>query len=218
MEPVSDIWATDEGPFESRWTASHWVVRSGGCVRHHRDRLGRDRPIGCHRGSRRDRQDRQPYRPPGRLLAGSYLDRSSLVLIEVDWLRPATSGFGNPGSFNVPSLGRTVADPQFERHAGLLQELTNGGTICRFDYGPQITAIPNEQRTRAWGRVDLNLSETGNLWAEFGYARNDISRAVSPSFPVLNTPLVPANNPGNTFGEAVFFRPRPRRPGYSPTT
>ena len=150
------------------------------------------------------------------LLAGSYLDRSSLVLIEVDWLRPATSGFGNPGSFNVPSLGRTVADPQCERYAGLLQELTNGGTICRFDYGPQITAIPNEQRTQAWGRVDLDLDETTGAWAEFGYARNDISRDVSPSFPVLNTPLVPANNPGNTFGEAVFFQGRPFGFGHPP--
>ena len=150
------------------------------------------------------------------LLAASYLDRSSLVLIEVDWLRPATSGFGNPGSFNVPSLGRTVADPQCERYAGLLQELANGGAICRFDYGPQITAIPNEQRTQAWGRVDLELSEWGNLWAEFGYARNDISRDVSPSFPVLNTPLVPANNPGNTFGEAVFFQGRPYGFGQPP--
>ena len=150
------------------------------------------------------------------LLAGSYLDRSSLVLIEVDWLRPATSGFGNPGSFNVPSLGRTVADPQCERYAGLLQELTNGGTICRFDYGPQITAIPNEQRTQAWGRVDLDLDETTGAWAEFGYARNDISRDVSPSFPVLNTPVVPANSPGNTFGEAVFFQGRPFGFGHPP--
>ena len=150
------------------------------------------------------------------LLAASHLDRSSLVLIEVDWLRPATSGFGNPGSFNVPSLGRTVADPQCERYAGLLQELTGGGTICRFDYGPQITAVPNEQRTQAWGRVDLELNETADLWAEFGYARNDISRDVSPSFPVLNTPLVPANNPGNTFGEAVFFQGRPFGFGHPP--
>ena len=150
------------------------------------------------------------------LLAGSYLDRSSLVLIEVDWLRPATSGFGNPGSFNVPSLGRTVADPQCERYAGLLQELTNGGTICRFDYGPQITAIPNEQRTQTWGRVDLALGEAAGAWAEFGYARNDINRDVSPSFPVLNTPLVPANNPGNTFGEAVFFQGRPFGFGHPP--
>ncbi len=45
------------------------------------------------------------------LLAVSHLDRTSLVLTEVEWLRPSTSGFGNPGSFHVPSLGRTVADP-----------------------------------------------------------------------------------------------------------
>ena len=83
------------------------------------------------------------------LLAASYLDRTSLVLIEVDWLRPATSGFGNPGSFNVPSLGRTVADAECERYDGLLQQLANGGTLCRFDYGPQVTAIPNERRTQA---------------------------------------------------------------------
>ena len=150
------------------------------------------------------------------LLAGSYLDRSSLVLIEVDWLRPATSGFGNPGSFNVPSLGRTVADPQCERYAGLLQNLNDGGTICRFDYAPQITVVPNEQRTQAWGRVNLALDDASNLWAEFGFARNDISRDVSPSFPVLNTPLVSAGNPGNTFGEAVFFQGRPYGFGHPP--
>ena len=150
------------------------------------------------------------------LAAASYLDRSSLVLIEVDWLRPATSGFGNPGSFNVPSLGRTVADPECERYDGLLQELTGGGTICRFDYGPQVTAVPSEERSQAWGRVDWAVGESVDLWAEFGYARNDISRDVSPSFPVLNTPLVPANSPGNPFGEDVLFQGRPYGFGHPP--
>ena len=143
------------------------------------------------------------------LLAASYLDRTSLVLTEVDWLRPATSGFGNPGSFNVPSQERTVADHGCEQYEGLLQELLGGGTICRFDYGPQITAVPDEQRAQAWGRVDWPLRGTTNLWAEFGYARNDISRDVSPSFPVLNTPLVQADNPGNYFAEDVWFQGRP---------
>ena len=150
------------------------------------------------------------------LLAASYLDRTSLVLIEVDWLRPATSGFGNPGSFNVPSLGRTVADAGCERYAGLLQELANGGTLCRFDYGPQITAVPNEQRAQAWGRVNWQWSDAATIWAEFGYARNDVSRDVSPSFPVLNTPRVPANHPGNTFGEDVWFQGRPYGYGHPP--
>ena len=150
------------------------------------------------------------------LLAASYLDRTSLVLIEVDWLRPATSGFGNPGSFNVPSLGRTVADPGCEQYAGLLQNLANGGAICRFDYGPQITAIPNEQRAQAWGRAEWPWSDTATVWAEFGHARNDISRDVSPSFPVLNTPRVPAYHPGNTYGEDVWFQGRPYGYGAPP--
>ena len=152
------------------------------------------------------------------LLAASYLDRTSLVLIEVDWLRLATSGFGNPGSFNVPSLERTVADPACEQYAGLLQHLANGGTLCRFDYGPQVTAIPDEQRAQAWGRVDWPLRDTTTVWTEFGYARNDISRDVSPSFPVLNTPRVPAYHPGNRYGEDIWFQGRPYGYGQPPET
>ncbi len=150
------------------------------------------------------------------LVAASYLDRTSLVLTEVDWLRPSTSGFGNPASFNVPSLGRTVADPGCELYEGLLQELPGDSTICRFDYGPQITAIPNEQRLQTWGRVDVSGGDTGNFWAELGYASNDINRDVSPSFPVLSTPVIPAYHPGNPFGEDVYFQGRPYGFGQPP--
>ena len=150
------------------------------------------------------------------LLAASYLDRTSLVLTEVDWLRPATSGFGNPGSFNVPSLGRTVADPGCERYGGLLQDLSGGSEICRFDYGPQLTAVPDEERVQVWGRGDWRWGEARALWAEFGYAHNDISRDVSPSFPVLNTPVVPANHPANPYGEDVLFQGRPYGYGHPP--
>ena len=145
----------------------------------------------------------------GFLLAASYLNRTSLLLAEVDWLRPSTSGFGNPGSFNVPSLGRTVADPGCAQYEGLLQQLTGGGEICRFDYAPQITTVPNERRLQFWGQGDWRRGEKTSLWAEFGYAKNDISREVSPSFPVLNTPVVPAYHPANPYGEDVFFQGRP---------
>ena len=143
------------------------------------------------------------------LVAASYLNRTSLLLGEVDWLRPATSGFGNPGSFNVPSLGRTVADPACADVGGLLQELANGSTLCRFDYGPQITAVPVEDRLQGYARAAWDFSAHTQLWVELGYARNDISREVSPSFPVLNTPMVPAYHPQNTFGEDVYFQGRP---------
>ena len=150
------------------------------------------------------------------LVAASYLDRTSLVLADVDWLQPATSGFGNPGSFSVPSLGRTVADQGCSRYEGLLQELASGSVICRFDYGPQLTAVPNEKRLQAWGRVNWRRDDNSQLWAELGYARNDISREVSPSFPVLNTPVVPAYHPANPFGEDVLFQGRPYGYGHPP--
>ena len=150
------------------------------------------------------------------LVAASYLDRNSLVLIEVDWLQPATSGFGNPASFNVPSLGRTFADPDCEQYAGLLQALPGDSSICRFDYGPQLTAIPNEQRLQTWGRLDWASGDGGNFWAELGYSSNDINRDVSPSFPVLSTPVIPAYHPGNPFGEDVYFQGRPYGYGQPP--
>jgi iron complex outermembrane recepter protein len=154
------------------------------------------------------------------LIAASYLDRTSLVLGEVDWLQPATSGFGNPGSFVVPAgnallppalaaTGGTLADPDCVANGGLLQNLANGGTVCRFDFGPQVTAVPSEERLQGFARASWDFNDTTQLWAEVGYARNEISREVSPSFPVLNTPIVPADNPGNVFGEDVFFQGRP---------
>ena len=150
------------------------------------------------------------------LLAASYLDRSSLLLGEVDWLRPSTSGFGNPGSFHVPSLQRTVADPDCADKGGLLQQLTGEDTICRFDYGPQITAVPVESRLQGYARADWPMNADVRFWAELGYARNDVSRETSPSFPVLNTPLVPAEHPANIFGEDVLFQGRPFGVGHPP--
>ena len=150
------------------------------------------------------------------LVAASYLNRTSLLLAEVDWLRPATSGFGNPGSFNVPSLGRTVADPGCARYEGLLQQLTGASEICRFDYGPQLTSVPNERRLQLWGQGDWNRGGKASLWAEVGYARNDTNREVSPSFPVLSTPVVPAYHPANPYGEDVFFQGRPYGYGHPP--
>ena len=152
----------------------------------------------------------------GFLVAASYLNRTSLLLAEVDWLRPATSGFGNPGSFNVPSLGRTVADPGCAQYEGLLQQLSGGGEICRFDYGPQLTSVPNERRLQVWGQGDWRPGGPADFWAEFGYAKNDINREVSPSFPVLNTPVVPAYHPANPYQEDVFFQGRPYGYGHPP--
>ncbi|NOU50463.1 TonB-dependent receptor [Pseudoalteromonas sp. JBTF-M23] len=150
------------------------------------------------------------------LLAISYLERSSLLLDEVDWLKPATSSFGNPGSFVIPSLadennpsGLTVADPNCVANGGSLSQGANGNSFCLFDFGPQITAVPDEDRLQAYVRAKWDWSDTTRMWAEAGYARNKITREVSPSFPVLNAPSILASHPDNPYGEDIFFRGRP---------
>ena len=144
------------------------------------------------------------------LLAASFLDRSSLLLGETDFLVTgaegnSNSGFGNPGTF-IFEDGTVLPDPNCEANGGIL---SGTGTSCLFDFGPQVTTVPEESRLQGFGRVTWDWSETLQAWAEVGFARNNISREVSPSFPVLNTPTVPANNPGNPFGELVNFQGRP---------
>ena len=148
------------------------------------------------------------------LVAASYLNRTSLVLGEVDWLTPAYSSTGNPGSFTVPSLRRTVADPGCAANGGFPQALANGNTICRFDYAPQITAVPTEKRIQSYARGSWEFSDAVKVSAEVGYARNDITREVSPSYGILRTLVVPANNPGNVFGQDVLFQGRAYGVGY----
>ncbi len=138
------------------------------------------------------------------LFAASYLDRTSLLLGEVDFLRPATSGFGNPGSYTLSSTGETVPDPNCVENGGI-----DGGAFCRFDFGPQVTAVPEEERLQAFARSTWDWDETTQVWAEFGYARNKVTREVSPSFPALSTPTVLASHPDNPFGEDVTFLGRP---------
>ena len=142
------------------------------------------------------------------LLAASYLDRSSLLLDETDFLvlgleGSSTSGFGNPGTFRLPD-GSIQADPNCEANGGFLS-----GGFCRFDFGPQVTAVPDESRLQGFARANWDWNDNTTAWAEIGFARNNISREVSPSFPVLNTPTIPANNPGNPFGVEVDFFSRP---------
>ncbi len=142
------------------------------------------------------------------LLAASYLSRSSLLLDETDFLvrgleGSSTSGFGNPGTFRLPN-GDIVPDPNCAANGGFVR-----GNFCRFDFGPQVTAVPDERRLQGFARANWDWSDTTKAWAELGFARNNISREVSPSFPVLNTPTIPANNPGNPFGVEVDFFSRP---------
>ena len=150
------------------------------------------------------------------LLAASLLDRTSLVGDEVDWMIPAdnTSAFGNPGSFII-SPTETVPDPDCEANGGLLQTVEKG-RVCRFNFGPQQTFVPEEERLLGYARADWTWAGGTAFWAEIGYAKNRADRSTSPSYPTLSTPTIPTHNPANTFGEDVLFQGRPYANHQSP--
>ena len=157
------------------------------------------------------------------LLALSYLDRTQLVMGEVDWRTPSWSSAANPGNFIVLAdtvladgtqlaSGTTTAAPhctQYAPPAGYIppQALAaNPSThsVCRFDFGPQITVGPEEGRFQAFAQIGFDLGEQTRLTAELGYTHNNIRRTISPSLPAISPrlPHVPAAHPGNPFRDS----------------
>lgn len=157
------------------------------------------------------------------LLALSYLDRTQLVMGEVDWRAPSWSSAGNPGNFIVLAdtvladgtelaSGTTTAAPHCARHVPPASYIppqalaNNSGThsVCRFDFGPQITVGPEEERVQAFAQLGFDLGEQTRLTAELGYTHNNIRRTISPSLPAISPKLahIPAAHPGNPFRDS----------------
>ncbi|MDE0301784.1 MAG: TonB-dependent receptor [Gammaproteobacteria bacterium] len=159
------------------------------------------------------------------LLALSYLDRTQLVMGEVDWRAPAWSSAGNPGNFIVLAdtvladgteldSGATTAAPHCTQHvppasyippsvfAGDPESTTH--SVCRFDFGPQITVGAEEERIQAFAQLGFDLGEQTRLTAELGYTHNNIRRTISPSLPAISPrlPTIPAAHPGNPFRDS----------------
>jgi len=153
------------------------------------------------------------------LLAASYMDRSELTTAERRLSGPRddfSTFFGNPGSFiglgqGVLPPGVPIVDPTgCEQFGGTLTPLappTSGlqPGFCGFDFGEFFNLVPEEERIQAYASIDYEFSAAANLHVEAAYADNEASRGNSPTFPILNSPVVGVNNPFNLFGEPVLF-------------
>ena len=154
------------------------------------------------------------------LFALSYLDRTQLIMDEVDWRTPSWSSAANPGNFIVLAdtvladdtelaSGTVTAAPHCTQHVPPASYIPppaladNPGThsVCRFDFGPQITVGPEEERFQAFAQLGFDLGEQTRLTAELGYTHNNIRRTISPSLPAISPKLayIPAAHPGNPF-------------------
>jgi outer membrane receptor protein involved in Fe transport len=158
----------------------------------------------------------------GVLLAAAYTERTSLLSSE---RRSITAGsglstLGQPASFqllfypivngrpnfNAPPqpAGPPLADPLCgdPRVGGIPGAGPSGA--CGIDVSDFNTLVPQEERFVAYGQADYELAEGVRARIEGSYASTEASSITSSGFPILQFPIVPANNPGNTF---VYPRP-----------
>lgn len=155
------------------------------------------------------------------IVAVSYFDRTMLDGTEVSFVQTEnnTSALGNPGSYyGVPGAENfPVIDPGCTTAGGIEQIIADSLTTapnakigyCRFDFGPNQALVPDEQRILGYARLNYDLSNTLNFTAEFGLAENKASRITSPSYPFLNSPVVPDYHPENPYGTDLIFFGRP---------
>ncbi|WP_369411928.1 TonB-dependent receptor domain-containing protein [Pacificimonas pallii] len=152
--------------------------------------------------------------------------RSELATTERDFvLRPyevnptGFSTLGNPGTY-LAKLG-DVSNGAGGTTLGLAQDGSALGTCeatggfqgsasglpaCRFTYVPFDNLIEEEDRYQAYAQLDVDLSDSLNVFVSGLYARTDLeSLAYSPSFPTTQGPtgsgntqrfFIPDTNPG----------------------
>lgn len=153
----------------------------------------------------------------GLIAALSYLERSPLTTAERQLSRPQddSSVLGNPGAFlGVPGLpaNAPIIDPGCADAGGIPQVLVAdvGGSgfdvgTCGFTFGDSFNLVAEEERLNTFLRGHYDFNHNIHGFAEVAYSRTEAARNNSPSFPLLNPTLVPANNPGNFFNAPVLF-------------
>jgi len=162
------------------------------------------------------------------VIAGSYYSSTRLATTERRFTQAKTFGrptwhsvssYGQPGSFFLPSQKRFVPDPDCT-NAAFPDSYRNSATdtFCRFDFSGFYDIIPKEERAQGFASYNVALNDTTHLNLEGAYAYTNSKTTSSPSFPILSiSPVVPASNPYNPFGEDVLFRGRLRGSSYGPT-
>lgn len=158
------------------------------------------------------------------MAAISYTNRSPLFISDRRLSRPQddTSALGNPGSFFVPAFGNIpIVDPGCEAYGGTLDRRAPAGTIpgleiglCGFDFGPYYSYVADESRVNAYVKADHSVTEDITWTTEVSFARNRAERGGAPSFPILTSPVVPANHPENFLGLPMAFFGRAEGNGF----
>lgn len=160
------------------------------------------------------------------VLAASYYESTRLGTDERAFSQAKTfgrpswhsvSGFGMPGSYILQN-GTTAADPDCLAPA-FPDSFKNSATDrCRFDFSGYFDLIPKERRIQAMATWNGSIGDGIDLNLEGAYAHSKTYTASSPSFPILAvSPVVPASNPYNPFGQDVRMLGRLLNGAYGPS-
>jgi iron complex outermembrane receptor protein len=77
--------------------------------------------------------------------------------------------------------------------------------FCTFDFNSYYMLVLDEQRVNTYGTLEHDISDHTMVFLETGYARNDTHRILSPSFPILQTTLIPPTNQYNPQGQTLKY-------------
>lgn len=153
------------------------------------------------------------------LLAGSWYDRTPLTTSERRLSRPQddTSSLGNPGAFFLQGALPVIDPTGCASEGGIpIPSAPAQGVVdalglpfqagfCGFDFGEFFNLVPEEQRLNLYGAITHNFGADSTFRIEAAYADNEAERGNSPTFPFLQlgSAVVPVDNPGNIFPEAL---------------
>ncbi|MDE0818700.1 MAG: TonB-dependent receptor plug domain-containing protein, partial [Pirellulaceae bacterium] len=132
---------------------------------------------------------------------------------------PATYLLIAGNTYNAPydTLAGFITDPLCGNaeigglRAGLPGGATPGGKgVCRLGLALGGDLFPAEKRLNTLVRGHIDINDSTEAFGEFGFSQIRTHRTDSPSYPVSNASIIiPANNPGNFFGDAVKVYTRP---------
>ena len=125
----------------------------------------------------------------------------------LDRLGVFTSSSGSPGNYRravldstgkfVSAAGNTAADPDCVAALGILSSAGR----CQYSLYGRTSPVPAEDRLQVFAESEIELSETAEVYSEFHYSNNRVTRLFGPNNPAngkaAGALLIPANHPFN---------------------
>jgi iron complex outermembrane receptor protein len=104
---------------------------------------------------------------------------------------PIAQGFADPGCQMVPLSMNTPGPP--------VQPLP----FCSFNFNSYYMLVLDEQRINTYATVEHDISDHTMVFFEGGFARNNATRILSPSFAILQPTFIPADNQYNPYNQRL---------------